>query len=280
MRAKSPSFISTPSAPLEDLKHKFLAALYRNDIQEATHFYNNALEHAQNHELCETNEKYLRQMQAAAKQIALLISKDRHAVLPAPLRPVYNKIQTLLRNKARQILPRYQDYASWKAGLDLAHWQKALLFRTAVTFQMTSGCSNFCRRCNEWALPRVRGHFTKEAALKILHCLLEQDNTDLALYGGSDPLDWEDGEFSLENLLVSLCHGQCPELEFSLLTKIPRGKESRLKHLIEKGIDVSISLTNRNRTRVVLPGKGDEHHLYQTTCHTGPAHPGRPGRGL
>ncbi len=225
------NIISTGFSVLEELKQKILAALYEDS--PISLLYTEILELSRTPDLGETDEKYLRQIQAAVKRLRGEGS-------------IYAEIQTHLRNQARQNTPWHQDYDAWEKSLNLAPWQMEALFKTAVTFQLTSGCSNFCRRCNEWALPRTRGHFEKEAASRIIGLLLAHGNTDLALYGGSDPLDWEDGNHTLIDLLSPLDPGP----NFSLLTKIPRGKEQRLQTIVEQGIDIGVSLTLRNQDRI------------------------------
>lgn len=233
----------TPSSPAEELTHRFLAALYQKDIPKARELYQTVSDLAQAQNLSEIDEKHLRQIQVAVRQI---LTKEE----ACPINSQHDKVQNLLRDRARQAEPQYLDYETWEKRLDLHPWQLDLIFKTAVTFQLTSGCSNFCRRCNEWALPRPRAHFTKDAALTIIQKLLEQGNTDLALYGGSDPLDWEDGEYSLEDLLKEADTLPGPTPCFSLLTKIPRGRETRLKSLVRNGVELAVSLTNRNRDRI------------------------------
>ena len=241
----------TPSSTMEVLKQKCLAALYYGRPPKVLRCYYAVLELARAKStaqtLNETDEKYLRQIQTAVQKVYFPCnSRKCPDTLPAPFRDIYLELQTLLRNRARLHSPWHLAYDTWENRLDLSPWQTDLLFRTAVTLQLTSGCSNFCRRCNEWALPRVRGHFSREAVSKLLIDLLERGNVDLALYGGSDPLDWEDGETTLMDLLSEYA----PSSGFSLLTKVPRGKEIRLKGLIDRGIDLAVSLTNRNRQRI------------------------------
>lgn len=241
----APAIIQTPASKLETLKHRFLASLYRGSAAGALRCYHAVLEAAQASSLTETDEKHLRQIQAAVKKM-ILASDVGISRLPAPLKEIYGTLQSLLRDQARQTAPGHLGYTDWKAQIDLDPWQETLVFETAIAFQLTSGCTNFCRRCNEWALPRIRRHFSEDAALQILKRLLACGNRDLALYGGSDPLDWEEGSTTLAGLLAAL-----PEkTHFSLLTKIPRGKEGRLETLIREGVDIAVSLTNRNRARI------------------------------
>jgi hypothetical protein len=246
MTPGSQAFITTPASTMEALKHKVLSALYSGEKPRTLRCYHAVLERVRHKALSETDEKHLRQVQQAVKRIHLPAGPELAEKKTSPLLDIYTALQTLLRDHARQRRPRYLGYDAWETRLDLAPWQMDRLFETAVTFQLTSGCSNFCRRCNEWALPRIRGHFTREAATKIIRMLLARGNRDLALYGGSDPLDWEDEDATLETLLADTDG----DARFSLLTKVPRGRETRLKNLVRQGIDLAVSLTNRNRDRI------------------------------
>ena len=224
---------------MEWQKHKLFAALYQNRTARLLRCYHALYEQAATLSLSESDEKYLRQVQQGIKILAA-------PPWPAPLKDIYQSLQARLRNRVRKAPAFRLDYLPWQKKTDLDPWQMSQVFKTAITFQLTSGCANYCRRCNEWALPRVRGHFTRTAAETILQQLLAHDNMDLALYGGSDPLDWEDGSATLIDLLTSL---PAPS-RFSLLTKIPKGKELRLAALVNQGIDIAVSLTHRNRDRI------------------------------
>ena len=130
---KTKHIILSNSLVLEELKHRFLATLY--DADPINELYAEILAYSTVPFLGETNEKYIRQIQAAFKRLRGKGS-------------IYTQIQTHLRNKARQNIPWHQNYDNWAKSLNLLPWQMEALFRTAVTFQLTSGCSNFCRRCN------------------------------------------------------------------------------------------------------------------------------------
>lgn len=234
--------ITTPETVLETLKNRFLAAIYDSGTALLP-VYKEILERARIQALSETDEKHLRQVQAAFKRFKSDLSgRDTTGTLNT----CHVKIQHMLRDRARQLHPSYQGYPAWEKALNITDWQKQLLFRNAVTLQLTTGCSNYCRRCNEWALPGIRSHFNRRAVETFIRELAKQNNTDLALYGGSDPLDWKDGSFTLADMLASL---DMP-CEFSLLTKVPKGKEREVKKMVRDGIPLAVSLTNRNRSRV------------------------------
>ncbi len=229
-----------PEEPaFEGLKNKFLAALYARDRDSARDLYKTIWDKAVSlsPDLPENHEKALRQIQVAAKRF----KED----FPA-LKDGYRQLQALLRDVVKnQSGPvRYISAEQWLEKQDLAPWQENRLYETAITFQMTTGCSNFCRRCNEWALPKVRAHFTGEAVQYFLEKFSRSHNPDPALYGASDPLDWEDPPLGFDDILP------CGKTPYSILTKVPKKKTLQLKRLIQHQVNFSVSLTSRNRERV------------------------------
>ncbi len=232
--------IVTPQSVVEEMKNRILAALFAGETNRLKALLNHAVNRAKHPELGETDEKYLRQALAALVRHKHLI--DDHSDLKTQTR----HLKRLLADKVRHANPGHIGYDIWKKRLDLAPWQHPYIFSEAITFQMTSGCSNFCRRCNEWALPNVRDHFSFDAVNTFIDTFLAYGNKDLALYGGSDPLDWCDHPHDITHVLNRL--GKT--CQFSLLTKIPRGKEELATSLIKTGIPISVSLTGRNRDRI------------------------------
>jgi len=238
--------LGNPDPFFEEKKNAFLGAIYENNGLQAESIYRQILKSARKStgHLTETQEKYLRQIQVAFKQF-----KPFLLVHASPkITDLYRELQSIIQKNVREQSqhPKGVAYNSWRDRMDLAPWQQELLFTHAVTFQMTSGCSNYCRRCNEWALPKIRSHFTRDAVNTILNELSDCKNRDLALYGASDPLDWEDFPHDLESILSGLDDPP----NFSILTKIPRGKEGLLKQLLERDVPLSVSLTDRNRSRI------------------------------
>lgn len=235
------NIIVTPDAPVEDLKNRILAALFSQNADQLKILIDCATDTAKNPELGETDEKYLRQALAA------LVRHKHQLDKSAGLKQQTKHFRHLLADKVRQAAPGYIEYETWANRLDIAPWQRPYIFSEAITFQMTSGCSNFCRRCNEWALPKVRGHFSFDAVNTFIDKFLAHGNRDLALYGGSDPLDWCDYPHDITHVLNRLEKTS----QFSLLTKIPKGKGYLAKALTQAGIPMSVSLTDRNRDRIL-----------------------------
>ncbi|MDD9300895.1 MAG: hypothetical protein HUK40_00560 [Desulfobacter sp.] len=229
---------------MESLKNRVLAALYQGDPSLVTTLLETILKQVKKEKILETCEKHLRQIQVALKRFIPTLGKGPDL---ENLTLKSNDLYRFLRNQSRKRDLVYLDYDGWENKLGLAQWQWAPLFKHAVTFQMTSGCSNYCRRCNEWALPRVRGHFTQTAVTRFIQTFLDLNNTDLALYGGSDPLDWTDPPWDLTHILTRI-NAPC---QFSLLTKIPRARQTLVRQLVKDKIPFSVSLTDRNKHRVL-----------------------------
>lgn len=229
----------------ETLKNRFLSAIYRKDPAQTRQIYLQIVDHARQ---CmpdpgENREKILRQIQTAFLRFQDFVTSP-----PVNLSAPFQELKTLLSDlvKTRRAGVRHIDFDTWKARVDLDAWQMDRVFENAVTIQLTSGCSHFCRRCNEWALPGIRAHFSFQAAGTILARLVAFGNTNPALYSASDPLDWEDGLRSLTDLMIPLAH----QTRFSLITKVPRKKTHELVRLIRHDIPVSVSVTDRNRNRI------------------------------
>ena len=232
--------VVTPDALVESLKNNILAALFAANTSRLKELLNQANDAANDPELGETDEKYLRQALTALVRYKHLINDY------ADLKTQTTHLKKLLAEKVRLADPGHMEYACWENQQDIAPWQRPYIFSEAITFQMTSGCSNFCRRCNEWALPKVRGHFSYDAVNTFINTFLAHGNTDLALYGGSDPLDWSDDAHDITHVLK-----RQEQSQFSLLTKIPKGKDRLAKELTNACIPMSVSLTDRNRDRVI-----------------------------
>jgi hypothetical protein len=229
----------------ETLKNRFLAAIYRQDPHQARQAYLLILDHTE--QLMpnpgETREKILRQVQTAFLRFKKFLTAS-----DTRLSSSFQRMKTLLAALAKSGQSRicHVSFSQWESGLNLEPWQMDQVFKNAVTVQLTSGCTLFCRRCNEWALPGIRSHFSFQAARTILGRLKAQQNLDPALYGASDPLDWEHGPYTLADLLAP----DAPDTRFSLLTKVPRTRDPVLMRLIQQGIALSVSVTDKNRGRI------------------------------
>ncbi|MBC8442037.1 MAG: hypothetical protein H8D87_20405 [Deltaproteobacteria bacterium] len=230
---------------MEQKKNKFLAALYEKNFQAAEQIYIDIVKHAEiKSEFSENTLKLLSQIQAIFKRFKPVLLKHCPGI-----NEYNNHLKNLISNTTKQSCADilHIDFLSWETKLGLDSCQKDLLYKTAMNFQLTSGCSNYCRRCNEWALPGVRSHFSHKAVLKILKHMADQGNDEISLYGASDPLDWEQNGKSIEDIIA-----YCKTLpfEYSLLTKVPKGKEELLKKILKNDANLSVSITAKNKARI------------------------------
>jgi hypothetical protein len=238
--------LETHDSFLEQTKNHLLAAIYQGHYEAVEQIYHDILKYAQaNSNFSENAEKRLNQIQTLFKRFkpALL----RHC--SPKLKKYHDELKNLIlssgRHASRNIF--HVNFQAWETKLDLNHRQKDLVYKTAMTFQLTSGCSNYCRRCNEWALPKVRSHFSHKAILKILKHMAEQGNDEICLYGASDPLDWGQDEKTLIDIIKAF---EKSPMDYSLLTKVPKGKKNVLKQLLRNRANLSLSVTSKNKARI------------------------------
>lgn len=232
---------------LEKYRNVFLAALYEKDTKTACATYRMIVEFATSHlRLSENDEKRLRQIQLIYRRFKPGLEELRDADMKA----LFKRLKTLLADqiKRSRIKTSHKNFAVWEENLRLHQHQKNLIYKTAMNFQLSSGCSHFCRRCNEWALPGIRSHFSFEAVLLILKYMMLQHNEEIALYSASDPLEWMDDK---KNILDIIAHLKNSSLSYSLLTKVPKSKQGLLKNLIKTGANISVSVTTKNKSRVL-----------------------------
>ncbi|MCK5837211.1 MAG: radical SAM protein [Desulfobacula sp.] len=239
-------FITTPDCLLEQKKNDLLAAVYEKNYLSAEQIYTAIFNHAADQSgFSENFEKRLHQIQTMFKKFkpALL------AHCSPSIEETHKRLNTLILNtiKCASGHTPIVDFPAWETTLDLDPCQKDLLYQTAMTFQLTSGCSNYCRRCNEWALPKVRSHFSFNAVLTILNHMTEQKNDEVSLYGASDPLDWTADHKTLSDIID---HLENLTLDYSILTKAPKAKGSLLKRLLKTHTNLSVSITAKNKARI------------------------------
>ncbi len=238
--------IQTHDSFLEQKKSALLNAVYENHHQTAQQIYYDILKYA------EANPKFSENQEKRLNQIQIIIKK----FFPDPAKHSFPKIKMYnnrlkelilfsIKQSSKNIL--HINFQTWEKKLGLHPWQKDLLYKTAMTFQLTTGCSNFCRRCNEWALPKVRSHFSFNAILKIIRHMADQTNDEISLYGASDPLDWTENEKNISDIIKFLKN---LPIEYSILTKVPKGKESLLKKLLKMNANLSVSITSKNKARI------------------------------
>ncbi|MDA3918498.1 MAG: hypothetical protein PF690_16195 [Deltaproteobacteria bacterium] len=235
---------------LEDKKNELLLAMYEKNYQKVEQFVYNILQHIKKiTKLDENSEKLLNQIHCIIEKVAPDIQDHHFLKLKNNTRVLKKFILSSTKQSKNNI--SYIDFLTWEQKLGLNQAQKKLIYRTAMTFQLTIGCSNFCRRCNEWALPKLRSHFSLDAIQKILDLMAEHQNDEISLYGASDPLDWEEtnrGKKADINRIIKYLKNL--SLEYSILTKVPRGKELLLEKLLKSNANISVSITAKNKTRI------------------------------
>jgi hypothetical protein len=247
------TLLQTSDSFLENKKNELLLALYEKNYQKTEQIFHDILQHIKTITKSDENsEKLLNQIHSIVKKF----SPD----IPDYLCPKIKNANTILKNyilssikySKKNLL--YIDFKTWEQKLGLNQAQKNLIYKTAMTFQLTVGCSNFCRRCNEWALPRIRSHFSFIAIKKILLLMEDNQNDEISLYGASDPLDWEEKKKGLKEkgktIADILKYLENLKLQYSILTKVPKGKQLLLEKLLKSNANISVSITSKNRHRI------------------------------
>ena len=243
---KKKDILQTSDSFLEQKKNELLVAIYQENSLDAEQIYADILTHTKaNSNLNENTEKLLNQIQTIIKKFYPDLAKHSFLKIKACHNHLKKHILLSIKQSVKNII--HVEFYPWQTKLGLDHRQKSLLYKTAMTFQLTCGCSNFCIRCNEWALPLVRSHFSYHAILKILDSMAEQLNDEISLYGASDPLDWEQGEKTISDVVEYL---ENLPIKYSILTKVPKGKEPVLKTLLKNNANLSVSITSKNKARI------------------------------
>ena len=251
---------------LENRKNRLLLALYEKDYQTAHKVFNKILLHIESVSVLDENsEKLLNQIQVIIKKFSPKIPEHIFVKLNEDNKLLKKYILSSIKQSSKNI--NHVNFQSWKDILNLNQAQTSMLFKTVMTFQLTIGCSNFCRRCNEWALPKVRSHFSFKAIKQILLSIAEQNNEaeqsndEISLYGASDPLDWEEKTKGWEekekawkentkNVSDIIEYLKKKSLQYNILTKVPKGKKALLEKLIKSNTNLSVSITSKNKNRI------------------------------
>ena len=236
--------IQTKGSFLEQKKNELLNAVYGSHHQAVEQIYHDILKHIEtNSKFTENTEKLLNQIQTIIKKFYPDVKE--HSFFK--IRESHIRLKKLILFSIKQSSIDTLNFQAWETKLGLDHRQKDLVYKTAMTFQLTVGCSNFCRRCNEWALPKVRSHFSYTAILKIARHMADQGNDDISLFGASDPLDWAEDEKNISDIIE--CLEKIP-LDYSILTKVPKGKIPLLKKLLKTNANLAVSITSKNKARI------------------------------
>jgi hypothetical protein len=228
-------------------RNEFLACIYSGNFRDAENVYKAISQRIHNtSELSELDQKAINQLQQAAKRFRPQLIENSQGGLMAAYEAIRKRLARAVRWQTKNI--EFIGYDQWaqKTGLteDITH----VMFKTVSTLQMTVGCSISCRRCNEWALPVPRKHFTFDAATRLIRELFDAGNSDFALYCASDPLDWRCGEKNIVDI-IGFMSDRGYKSRYGLLTKIPRGSGNIVKALLTLGADIGFSITDKNRSK-------------------------------
>lgn len=232
----------------ENTRAALIAALICGDLDNAIVLVRGVTHQLQARKrLAEAEQKVVNQILVAAKKLGGRLGEDT----AAEFRPVRAKLKAALaqvvRAEVRDI--DYVEYDTWRQYLPGDEERYQFILQNVASFQLSVGCSNFCRRCNEWALAGVRRHFSFDAAQRIVQDLHASGNEQYALYSASDPLDYQCRERTIADLLQYMQRNGYRS-RFGLLTKVPRGSEDLASQFLAEGVDISVSLTEKNRARI------------------------------
>ena len=197
--------------------------------------------------LSEADQKAINQMLAAGKRLGEEIEKDHRTDFIQTRSRLKAALSKGVRAQIHNV--EYVEYDHWLKTIGLSGGHYRVMLRNVASCQITVGCSNFCRRCNEWALPGVRKHFSFTAAKQVISELFESGNSSFALYCASDPLDYRFEDKTIVDLLAYMAE-QGYKPEFGLLTKIPGGSELLAQQLLEGEADIAVSMTEKNKSKI------------------------------
>ncbi|MCP3898896.1 MAG: radical SAM protein [Desulfobacteraceae bacterium] len=231
---------------IDTTRDALLASIYTHDYKRFEHTFSNLVKEIRlNPALLENTLKSLYQIASIIKKFKKELKKNLKNNI------VYSDFNKLLKTCARHEIKNQTriDYKIWKSNLGIDDATLKILFSTTINFQLTTGCNNYCKRCNEWAVPGVRKYFSYDAIIEIAEDLYKERNKEYALYCASDPLDWQDNNKDITHLIAALSKKNFTS-GFGLLTKIPKGKEAIFKKLIQAETDISASVTSLNSERI------------------------------
>ncbi len=231
----------------ERKREQLLVSLFKKDYRSFAKIYKEVWDEL-------NKNKYLyEQDQKAVSQIQNIFKKFKKKII----REVFwaEEIYIKIRKKNSDITkkeiknPGKVEFDDWFKLLGISQKQYWQVLKTVANFQITKGCSNYCRRCNEWALAGRRKHFSYSAVKRITKDIFESQNSKFVHYSASDPLDWEDCGKNISDLLMFMKKNGYKS-EYGFLTKIPKGTEHIAEKLLENDTDMAVSISDINRSRV------------------------------
>ncbi len=238
------------SLDFEVEKNKMLAGLYTGRYDEFEESVDNVLSKLENSDfstLSEIDRKTLNQINLIFQKFRKIIGLNCNNKTDSAVRAIKKYIIDMVRYQVKN--PVYVDYETWRETVGQGESALDVIFANVSSLQLSVGCSNFCRRCNEWALPGVRMHFTFDAAIELVTRIFQMGNNEFSLYSASDPLDWRHGTKTIADI-IKVMKNRGYKCRFGLLTKIPKGSGRVLENLIAMDCDFALSVTNRNRNRI------------------------------
>jgi len=234
--------------PFENNRAAFIAALVCGDLDAAADRMRGVTRQLQARtRLAEAEQKVVNQILVAAKKLGGRPGGSVAGKLQSARAELKSALARVIRAEVRDI--DHIAYDVWRLNLPTDENQYRSILQNVASLQLSVGCSNFCRRCNEWALAGVRRHFDFDAARRIVQELHANGNEQYALYCASDPLDYQCGDHTIVDLLRYMQRNGY-RTRFGLLTKVPRGSEALARQFLAEGLDISVSLTEKNRARI------------------------------
>ena len=233
---------------LERKKNELIAAIYSgSSVRFENAYVSLRKEVFEKQHFGEEDQKAINQIQSAVAKFSKKNSLPLFGEFKDVRQEIRKKMAGLVRRQIQH--PSYVEHDTWLNSLGISDQWYPVLLKTTAMIQLSTGCSNACRRCNEWALPGPRKHFSFAAAKTLIRDLFRAGNSVFSLYGASDPLDWRSNGCDITDLL-SYMKDNGYTTEFGLLTKIPRGTEKTAEKLLIQGADIAVSITSKNRSKV------------------------------
>ncbi len=235
----------------ELIKYKILSSLCAKRFNEFEHFVHDILKELESFRsvclLSERDQKALNQINLIFKKFDRMISLNCSQDFYSIKKNIKNHMVAMVRHQVKQ--PVFIDYETWRKNVGLNNDALRIMLANVSSLQLSVGCSNFCRRCNEWALPGVRKHFTFDAAIKLVTDIFKTGNNEFSLYSASDPLDWKHKNRDITDIL-EIMRNRGYRCQFGLLTKVPKGSGKIVENLLKMHGDFAVSITDKNRKRI------------------------------
>ncbi len=233
---------------LDRERNQLIASVLRGDYPGAERIYTQIwLRIRDVPDFPENDQKAMNQIHHLLRKFRAEIREKSPRGLLETKRLARGKMAGVAREQLKNV--EYVEYDDWKKKLEISGRQMERILETIATLQMTAGCTNCCRRCNEWALPGARKHFSFDAVRRFTRELFEKGNRSFALYGASDPLDWVHEGRDIADILTFMRQNGYIQ-DFGILTKIPAGSERVMRKLLEMDADLAVSVTGKNRSKV------------------------------